>query len=170
MKYLTFLRSVHPRRALEAGRHEARGPARRVREAGHAGGEGAEVARQLHQPRPRLVRGVLLEEPPRAVLRAVVDEHELELWPRGTARERRRQVGDVLLVVIDGDDDRDLSHGTPARRRRPPGPRRRSAAGTGAGSGAAARRSPPPGTIPDRTPSDGMTAGDGAGPGSARAS
>ena len=64
-----------------------------------------EVARQEDDPHAGIVVGEPLERRRRAVARAVVDEHELELQPLERRAHPRVELVDRRLLVVDGRDD-----------------------------------------------------------------
>jgi hypothetical protein len=74
----------------------------------HAGGHGgclAGVARKHHEPHTRIAAGDRSGGGDRAVAAAIVDEH----FVRRGAEPR-----DVVLLVVERNDDRDVRHGAPA--------------------------------------------------------
>ena len=76
-------------------------------EAGGECGLVAEVAREVDHADARIGGGESVEQLGRAVGRAVVDEHELEVQSSDGRAGARDEFLDELLLVIDGGDDRE---------------------------------------------------------------
>src|SRR5450759_394398 len=98
---------------LQVGRDRRDGVAMRMREAREKRGVRAEVAREPHDPKARLVLLEAREDREGVVLRAVVHAHELERVAgvaRRERRETREEVRQARRVVVHGDDDREDAH------------------------------------------------------------
>ena len=100
-------------RVLQVGVHHHDGPPPRVVDAGRDGRLVAEIAGQVERHDPRVARCQGVEQTGRRIAAAVIDEDDLgrdaEVIDRGG--DAAVQLGDVLLLVEEGDDDADLGQG-----------------------------------------------------------
>ena len=108
-------------RFLQVGRHDGEVAAVGLRQPSTHGSEGAEVARQQHKGRFEWLRGQGFAQQVVTSIRAAIDhEHDVEsaLQFGVQPAQRRQQIRQRGLVLVNGNDETQLAHAAPSWKRR----------------------------------------------------